>query len=87
MGLIKSLKDRYDIKKKFVDPKIRICVECGSVDIDVFGKYISCRECKKIRHFKIKFSRFDSGDYVRIIDQDTDSNCIYRIKKIKKSKE
>jgi len=70
-----------------VDPRVRICVECGSIDIEAYGKYVVCRECKVIRHFKIKPSRFHSGDFVRIVENGKNSETIYRIKKIKKSKE
>ncbi len=86
MGLIDSLKDRY-VKDKYVDPRIRICVECGSMNMEVYGKYVVCRECKVIRHFKIKSSRFHPSDLVRIVENGKDSEIIYRIKKIKKSNE
>ena len=84
MGKIKSLKDRY-VKKKYVDPKIRICVECGSSRLSSYGKYISCKDCGIIRHFKVKTTRFSPGECIRILESNSD--IIYRIKKIKKSKE
>ena len=84
MGRIKSLNDRY-VKKKYVDPKVRICVECGSSRLSSYGKYISCKDCGVIRHFRIKATRFYPGECVRILESNSD--IIYRIKKIKKSKE
>ena len=86
MGLIDSLKNRYK-RDNYVDPRVRICVECGSITVEVYGKYVVCRECKVIRHFKIKSSRFHPGDLVRIVENGKDSEIIYRIKKIKKSNE
>ena len=86
MGFIDSLKDRYS-KDRYVDPRVRICVECGSISTDVYGKYVVCRECKVIRHFKVKSSRFHPGDLVRIVEDGKDSEIIYRIKKIKRSNE
>ena len=87
MGIIDSVKNRYMKSNNFVDPRVRICVECGGIDIETYGKYIVCKECKAIRHFKIKPSRFHSGDFVRIVENGENSETIYRIKKIKKSKE
>ncbi len=86
MGLIDSLKNRYT-RDNYVDPRVRICVECGSMTTEVYGKYVVCRECKVIRHFKIKPSRFHPRDFVRIVEDGKDSEIIYRIKKIKKSNE
>jgi len=86
MGLIDSLKNRYT-RDNYVDPRVRICVECGSMATEVYGKYVVCRECKVIRHFKIKPSRLHPGDLVRIVVDRKDSEIIYRIKKIKKSNE
>ncbi len=86
MGVIDSLKNQY-ARDKYVDPRVRICVKCGSMATEVYGKYVVCRECKVIRHFKIKPSRFHIGDLVRIVEKGKDSEIIYRIKKIKKSNE
>ena len=86
MGLIDSLKNWY-AREKYVDPRVRICLECGSMTTAVYGKYVVCRECKVIRHFKIKPSRFHPGDLVRIEADGKDSEIIYRVKKIKKSNE
>ncbi len=86
MGLIDSLKNRYK-RDNYVDPRVRICVECGSMTVEVYGKYVVCRECKVIIHFKIKQSRFHPGDLVRIEEDGKDSEIVYRVKKIKKSNE
>ncbi|MCH7940782.1 MAG: hypothetical protein IH842_02280 [Thaumarchaeota archaeon] len=86
MRLIDSLKNRYT-RDNYVDPRVRICVECGSMTTEVYGKYVVCKECKVIRHFKIKPSRFHPRDFVRIVEDGKDSEIIYRIKKIKKSNE
>jgi len=86
MGLIDSLKNRYT-RDNYVDPRVRICVACGSMKTEVYGKYVVCRECKAKRHFKIKLSRFHPGDIVRIVEDGKDSKIIYRIKKMNKSNE
>ena len=86
MGLIDSLKNLY-AREKYVDPRVRICLECGSMTTAVYGKYVVCRECEVIRHFKIKPFRFHPGDLVRIEEDGKDSEIIYRVKKIKKSNE
>ena len=86
MGLIDSLKNRYT-RDHNVDPRVRICVECGSMNTVVEGKFVVCRECKVIRHFKIKLSIFHPGDLVRIVEYGKDSGIIYKIKKMNKSNE
>ena len=87
MGLFDSLNNGNRKRTDFVDPRVGICIECGSINVESHGKYIACRECKATRHFKIKPSRFYPGDFVRIVEDKEDSQIIYRIKKIKKSKE
>jgi len=86
MGLIDSLKNRYR-RDNYVDPSVRICVACGSINTEVYGKYVVCRECKVIKHFKIKLSRFHPGDLIRIVEDGKDPEIIYRIKKMNKSNE
>lgn len=85
MNLNDSLKDRHS--KNCVDRRIRICVECGSKNTEIYGKYIICKTCKAIRHFKVKRSMFHPGDIVKIVEQEMDFNISYKIIKIKKSKE
>ena len=87
MGIIDSLKNNSKKNSEFIDPGIGICVECGSINTERYGKYIVCKECKVIRHFRIKSSRFHPGDLVRIVETSNNSEIIYRIEKIKKSKE
>ncbi len=86
MGLIDSLKNLYT-GDNYVDPRVRICVECGGMNTEVDGKYVVCRECKVIKHFKIKLSSFHPGDLIRIVENGKDSEIIYRIRKIKESNE
>lgn len=86
MGLIDSLKNLYT-RDNYVDPRVRICVECGGMNTKVDGKYVVCRECKVIKHFKIKLSSFHPGDLIRIVENGKDSEIIYRIRKIKESNE
>jgi len=83
--LVKKLKS----KGKTIDPKVRICIECGSTIVYVNKKGIICRECGSTRQFKNKFSNpgFTVGDTVRIIDSEKNSKMLYKIKKIKKSEE
>ena len=87
MGIIDSIKNNSKKNSELIDPGIGICVECGSINTARYGKYIVCKECKVIRHFRIKPSRFNPGDLVRIVEDKNNSEVIYQIKKIKKSKE
>lgn len=85
MNMDNSSKDSNN--RKYVDRRVRICVECGSSNTDIYGKYTICKECKAVRHYKVKRSTFHLGDMVRIVEQEMDSNIVYKIIKIKKSKE
>ena len=87
MKIIDSLKNQYRTRTESVDPRVRICVECGSINAVVYGKYVVCRECRVARHHKIKPSRFHPGDLVRVVEKGVDPEVIYKIKKIKQSKE
>lgn len=71
--------------KKFVDRRIRFCVECGSTRVEVYGNYLACSECKAVRHFKVKPAHFVPGDFVRIVENGKNPDVIYKIVKIKKS--
>ncbi len=87
MRIIDLLKNQYRERTESVDPRVCICVECGSFNTQVYRKYVVCRECKVTRHYKIKLSRFHPGDLVRMVEKGVDPEVIYKIKKIKKSKE
>ncbi len=87
MKIIDSLKNQHRKRTESVDPRVRICVECGSINTEVYGKYVVCRECRVARNHKIKPSRFHPGDLVRMVEKGMDPEVIYKIKKIKKSKE
>ena len=87
MKIVDSLKNHYSKRAESVVPRVRICVECGSSDINIHGKYLVCNECKTAKHYKIKSSRFFPGQLVRIVEKEVDADIIYKVKKIKKSKE
>ena len=76
-------------KGKSINSKIRICVECGSLLVSIDEKKIFCRECGSTKKFQdgMYGSQFNIGDYVKIIDSSKNHNIIYKISKIKKSKE
>ncbi len=38
-------------KKKFVNSKIRICVNCGNSDVFLNQKSIMCQDCGNVGHF------------------------------------
>lgn len=82
-----SIIDSQNYKqKKFVDSRIKFCVECGSTKVAVYGRYLVCSDCKTIRHFKVRPVRFQRGDFVRIIEEGKRADIVYEIAKVKKSK-
>jgi len=92
MGIIKSLKKYTNVKE--IDPRVRICIECGSTIVLTDSKGVTCKECGSKKHFKkleqneLQFSnKFKTGDTVRIIDSDENQSPSYKIKKMKKAKD
>lgn len=84
--LIKKLK-RKNIS---VDPRLFICIECGSDQVVVKGKNQLCKNCGVKRKFK-KVPRntpnFSEGENVRIIEYGKPSEQVYKIRKIRKAKD
>ena len=39
-------------KKKYVNPLVRICVECGSTIVFTYEEGITCKSCGSKIHFK-----------------------------------
>lgn len=80
---------RSRFKHRIVVPSVQICVDCGSTRTDINSKSITCRDCGIVRHFgNIPHeSGFTKDDLVRIIDSKKNSDIIYKIKKMKKSRD
>lgn len=84
MGIKISLKkDRNPI-----NTNVRICVECGSINTAINNKGVKCLDCGAGKKFKDqKKPIYKKGDKVRILYDGKDSERIYKIKKLKKSKD
>ena len=89
MKFVKNIGKNLKSGKRKINPKIRICLECGSTLTAVNHKKITCGNCGKSKRFdnKPRISIFKKGDTVKIIDSEKNANLLYKIKKIKKSQE
>lgn len=85
MSIIRKLSKRLDKQGRTVDPRLLICVECGSDQVIIRGKNLQCNNCGIKRKFKIsqKPNSFSEGEEVRIIEYGKPSELVYKIRKIK----
>jgi DNA-directed RNA polymerase subunit RPC12/RpoP len=88
MGIIQKIKK--NLRSTSLDPRLLICVECGSDQIVIKGNNFSCKNCGIKRHFKKPSHKsvfFKNGDLVRIIEARKPSDTVYKIRKMKKSQD
>lgn len=87
MGIIHKIKN---LRNTSLDPRLLICVECGSDQIVIKGNNLFCNNCGIKRHFKKPSHKtvfFKSGDLVKIVEPSKSSDIIYKIRKMKKSQD
>ena len=73
-----------------LDPRLLICVECGSDQVIIKGKKLLCKNCGVKRKFKKtspKLTNFAEGEMVRIVEYDNLSELVYKIRKIRKAED
>ena len=89
MTIIRKLSKKLDKQGRTVDPRLLICVECGSDQIIIKGKNLRCNNCGIKRKFKIsqKPNSFSEGQEVRIIEYGKPSDLVYKIRKIKRAED
>ena len=90
MTIINKLTKKLKRENSSVDPRLLICVECGSDQVTIKGKNLRCKNCGIKRKFKKtsqKLSNFPKGEIVRIIEYDKPSKLIFKIRKVKKTKD
>ena len=88
MGIIHKIKE--NLTGSTLDPRLLICVECGSDQIVIEGNKFFCNNCGIKKHFKKhshKTVYFKPGDLVRILEPGKSSDIVYKIRKIKKSQD
>lgn len=87
MTIIKKLSKK--LKGFQVDPRLLICVECGSDQVILEEKNLVCKNCGVKRRFKKsqKPSNFAEGEIVRIIEYGKPSEQVYKIRRVKNTKE
>jgi len=88
MGIINKVQKKIK-RKNPTDPRLLICVECGSDQVSINAKSIKCRSCgaKRSKKKLNKSGSFNIGDIVRIVEEGKGSNQVYLIRKIKKSQD
>jgi DNA-directed RNA polymerase subunit RPC12/RpoP len=88
MGIIHKIKK--SLRSTALDPRLLICVECGSDQIVIKGNTFFCNNCGTKRHFKKQSHKaifFKSGDLVKIVESGKPSDIVYKIRKMKKSQD
>jgi DNA-directed RNA polymerase subunit RPC12/RpoP len=90
LTIIRKITKKLKRKNTSVDPRLLICVECGSYEVTVNGKKLECKNCGIKRKFKKssqKLTNFSKGDLVRVVEYDKPSEQIYKIRKVRKTKD
>lgn len=88
MTIIRKLTKKLMGKNITLDPRLLICVECGSDQVFVDGKKLLCKNCGVKRKFKKispKLTNFTEGELVKIVEYDKPSDLVYKIRKIRKT--
>ena len=89
MAIIRKITKKLKKKNPTVDPRLYICIECGSEQVIIKGKKLSCKSCGIQRKLKktSKLSNLSEGQFVRIVEYGKPSKQVYKIRKIKTNKD
>ena len=85
--IIQKLTKKLKRENPSVDPRLLICVECGSDQVIIKSKNLWCKNCgikRKLKKTSQKLTNFLEGEIVRIIEYDKSSEQVYKIRKVKK---
>ena len=88
LTIIPKITKKLKRKNSSVDPRLLICVECGSDQVIIKEKKLACKNCGIKRKFKKtsqKLTNFSKGDLVRIIEYDKPSELVFKIRKVRKT--
>ena len=90
LTIISKLTKKLKRENSSVDPRLLICVECGSDQVTIKGKNLRCKNCGIKRKFKKtsqKLTNFSKGEIVRIIEYDKPSELVFKIRKVRKTED
>jgi len=90
LTVISKLTKKLKRKNSSVDTLLLICIECGSDQVIITGKNLQCKNCgikKKFKKTSRKLINFSKGEIVRIVEYDKPSEIVFKIRKVKKTKE
>lgn len=87
--MIRKITKKLKRKSLTVDPRLLICVECGSDQVAIKERNLHCKNCGIKRKFKIsqKLTNYSKGEMVRIIEYNKPSELVYKIRKVKKAED
>ena len=71
-----------------VDPRLIICVECGSDQVAIKENKLLCNNCgtkRKLKKTSYKLTNFSQGEFVKIIESGKPSEQTYEIRKVKRT--
>ncbi len=90
LTIISKLTKKLKRENSSVDPRLLICVECGSDQVTIKGKNLRCKNCGIKRKFKKtsqKLTNFSKGEIVRIVEYDKPSELVFKIRKVRKTED
>lgn len=90
LTIIRKFTKKLKRENSSLDPRLLICVECGSDQVLLKSKNLLCKNCGIKRKFKKtaqKLTNFSEGEVVRIIEYNKPSEQVYKIRKVKKTED
>ena len=90
LTIFSKLTKKLKRENSSVDPRLLICVECGSDQVTIKGKNLRCKNCGIKRKFKKtsqKLTNFSKGEIVRIVEYDKPSELVFKIRKVRKTED
>ena len=89
MAIVRRFTKKLKGKGTKLDPRLLICVECGSDQVEIQGKKLECKNCGIKRAIKkpTKPSNFEQGQLVRIVEYGKPSELVFKIRKVRKSED
>ena len=86
MGIIHTLQKKLKKQGRTLDPRLLICIECGSDQVLLNNKTMKCKNCGKKNPFDINSiasSNFKAGDFVKIVEYGKAKDIVFKIRKTK----
>lgn len=86
MTIIRELTKKLKSENPSLDPRLLICVECGSDQVIIKSKKLCCNSCgikRKLKKSTHKPTNLSEGEIVRIVEYNKPSEKVYKIRRVK----